>query len=50
MSKHIDECGDKNYNIMPFYKLNDDKNDGDIKEKYFIRKFKPALNQLGTLR
>ena len=49
MSKHIDECGNKKYSIVPFYKLSDDRNDGDVKEKYFIQKFKPALNHFGSI-
>ncbi len=50
MSTHIDECGNKKYSIVPFYKLSDDKVDGDAKEHFFIQKFKPALNQLGIVR
>ena len=48
MSKHIDDCcgNTPKFNITPFFKISDNKSMGCTKEKYFIEKFKPMLNNL----
>ena len=47
--RHIDQCGEGEFYVTPFYKV---KPKGLVAhlsiESYFIRKFKPALNTLGT--
>ena len=45
LSAHLDQCTSSGlkYNVAPFYKIHD-KTMGEIKEQYFIKRFKPALN------
>ena len=47
--RHIDRCGGGEFFVTPFYRV---KTKGLVShlsiESYFIRKFKPALNTLGT--
>ncbi len=45
VSKHIDECGNGQFTVFPFYQLfNNDKQLRMEKEQMFIRLFKPKLN------
>ena len=48
VSKHLDECSTKDikFTVTPFFKITDDKTQGQTKETYFINKFKPSLNML----
>ena len=49
VSKHIYQCAKNktpNYKVVPIYKFNDNTTETErrIKEQYFIKQFKPALN------
>ena len=51
LSKHLEECNkncpiDDMFTIIPFYKLKDNRSDTITKENFFIRRFKPKLNNL----
>jgi hypothetical protein len=35
---------ERTYTVAPFYKIND-KTMGEIKEQFFIKRFKPLLNR-----
>ena len=44
VSKHIFQCSNGNFKIMPIYQT-DDFSNITLKEQYFIDKFKPSLNR-----
>ena len=45
LSAHIETCGGGNFLIFPFYKMKSQRDTlRDLKERNFIRKFKPILN------
>lgn len=44
VSKHIAECSSGKFLVTPFFKISSVKNQGLIKEQYFIDVFRPALN------
>lgn len=45
LSEHLDVCGHGNFKVFPFYKMNDsDVNNRLLKEKHFMKIFKPKLN------
>ena len=51
LSKHLEELNkncpiDDMFTIIPFYKLKDNRSDTITKENFFIRRFKPKLNNL----
>ena len=47
VSQHIEQCGRGLFRVAPFYKLNNtDEQFRKCKEQYFIKKFKPSLNNL----
>lgn len=46
VNKHISQCSNFNFKVMPLYKLrNDNAQERKIRELYFIRKFAPLLNR-----
>lgn len=47
LSEHLDTCGQKKFNLFPFYKMYTETIlERKEKEKYFIKLFKPKLNSL----
>ena len=47
LGEHLDICGKKQFSVFPFYKILIDSNFiRKEKEKYFIKTFKPKLNNL----
>lgn len=48
VSKHLDECSSKDpkFTVTPFFKITNDKTQGQVKESLFIKQFEPKLNKL----
>ncbi len=48
VSRHIAECASDSlkFNVVPFFKLNESKTEGLVKEDLFIQQFNPKLNKV----